>query len=287
MRNFDFVNAPTLHDALKALDAHKDNAMLVAGGTNVMVYIRNGKRNDRTLINIHDIAELRGIKIDRRKNVTIGALTTINDIGASEILKEYAPGLYSVAALFADPTTRNSATIGGNVANAGAGGDTIPSLLALDAVAHVQSLHGKREIKVCDLFTGPGRTCLEKNEIITHFSFKGEPHSGAIKLSMRKSMSISMVSVGAYVKLAKDGTVEDCRIALGAVAPTPVRARNAEAALIGKKLDDETFEAVGEAVQKDINPRDPSVRSTVTYRRAVVPVLVKRTCRLAAYGECM
>ena len=104
---------------------------------------------------------------------------------------------------------------------------------------------------------------------------------------MRKSMSISIAGVGAYVKLDKDGKVADCRIALGAVAPTPVRAFNAEKALMGKPLDDKTFEAVGEAVQGDMNPRNPSVRATVTYRRAVVPVLVQRACKLAAYGECM
>ena len=129
--------------------------------------------------------------------------------------------------------------------------------------------------------------CLVKRDETHCFRRRLPNDSGAIKLSMRKSMSISMVSVGAYVKLAKDGTVEDCRIGLGAVAPTPVRAHCAEAALIGKKLDDAAFEAAGEEVQKDINPRDPSVRSTVTYRRAVVPVLVKRACKLAAYGECM
>lgn len=287
MKNFEFVNAPTLDAALSALDSLGERALVVAGGTNVMVYIRNGKRNDRTLVNIRDIEELRGIKLDKDE-ITIGALTTINELASSELIKEYAPCLYSAANVFADPTTRNSATIGGNVANAGAGGDTIPSLLVLDAAAHVRSVTSERKIKVSSLFTGPGRTVIKPNELLTHFTFKAEKHVGFLKLSMRNSMSISMASCAAYIKLDGEDTVQECRIALGAVAPTPVRALNAEKALLGKSLKlDSTFEAVGEAVQNDINPRDPSVRATVSYRRAVVPVLVKRAARLAAYGECI
>ncbi|MEG1810179.1 MAG: FAD binding domain-containing protein [Clostridia bacterium] len=286
MKNFEYINASTLTDALKALDELGEKAFLVAGGTNVMVYIRSGKRNDRTLVNIRGIDELRGISVDNGV-VCIGALTTLTQISKSETLKVNAPGLYAAGNVFADPTTRNSATIGGNVANAGAGGDTIPSLMVLNAVAHLKSLNGGREIPVCDLFTGPGRTCMAPNEILTHFTFKAEPHIGFIKMSMRNSMSIAMASAAAYVKLEADGTIADCRLALGAVAPTPVRARNAEKALIGNKLDDATFAHMGEEVQKDMNPREPSVRATITYRREVMPVLVKRALKLAAYGECM
>lgn len=287
MKNFDFQNAPTLDAALAALDALGEKALVVAGGTNVMVYIRAGKRNDRTLVNIRDIKELRGVSMDGRGEVSVGALTTINDLASSGILKENAPSLYAAANVFADPTTRNSATIGGNVANAGAGGDTIPSLLVLDAVAHVKSVTSERKIKVAELFTGPGRTVIKPNELLTHFTFKAQKHVGFLKLSMRNSMSISMASCAAYIELGDDGFVKDCRLALGAVAPTPVRAYNAEKALLGKSLkDDAVFDAVGEAVQNDMNPRNPSVRATVSYRRAVVPVLVKRAARLAAYGEC-
>ncbi len=287
MKNFEFVNAPTLEAAVAALDELGEKALVVAGGTNVMVYIRAGKRNDRTLVNIRDIKELRGISMDGKGEITIGALTTINDIASSELLKENAPSLYAAANVFADPTTRNSATIGGNVANAGAGGDTIPSLLVLDAVAHVKSVTSERKIKIAELFTGPGRTSIKPNELLTHFTFKAQKHVGFLKLSMRNSMSIAMASCAAYIELGDDGIVKDCRLALGAVAPTPVRAYNAEKALLGKSLSDEAvFEQVGEAVQSDMNPRNPSVRATVSYRRAVVPVLVKRAARLAAYGEC-
>lgn len=286
MKNFSFINAPTLPEALDALDRLREKAWLVAGGTNVMVFIRSGKRNDRTLVNIRDIAELSGIS-EQDGVVTIGAGTTLSAIASSEILKKSAPGLYAVASQFADPTTRNSATIGGNVANATAGGDTIPSLLVLDAVAHVESkASGKREIKLSEIFTGPGRTCIAPNEILTHFTFAATPRQGAIKLGARKSMSIAIATVAAYVEMAGD-TIKDCRIALGAVSAMPERAYNAEKAVVGKKLDADTFKLLAEEIQKDMSPRDPSVRSTASYRRAVVPVLVKRAMLLAATGECM
>lgn len=285
MKNFSYMNAPTLDAAIDILDRLGEKAWPVAGGSNVTVFIRSGKRNDKTLVNIRGISELRGIS-EENGVVSIGALTTINDLAGSEILKVNAPGLYSVASLFADPITRNSATIGGNVCNATAGGDTIPSLLVLDAVAHAVSRAGKREIKLSELFTRPGRTCLQPNELVTHFSFRAAPNTAAIKLGQRKAMSIAMATVAAYVDM--DGAViRDCRIALGAVAPTPVRAYNAEKAVIGKQLDEACFAALAEAIQSDMNPRNPSVRATVSYRRAVVPTLVKRAMKLAATGECM
>lgn len=286
MKNYSFINAPTLAEALDVLDRLRDKAWLVAGGTNVMVFIRSGKRNNLTLVNIRDIAELSGIS-EKDGIVTIGAGTTISTIASSDLLKENAPGLYAVASQFADPTTRNSATIGGNVANATAGGDMIPSLLVLDAVAHVESkADGRREIRLSEIFTGPGKTCIAPNEILTHFTFQATKHVGAIKLGARKSMSIAIATVAAYVEM-KDDTIMDCRIALGAVSATTVRARNAEKALIGKKLDHEAFQLLEVELQKDMNPRDPSVRSTASYRRSVVPVLVKRAMLLAATGECM
>jgi carbon-monoxide dehydrogenase medium subunit len=286
MKNYSFINALTVPEALDALDRLREKAWLVAGGTNVMVFIRAGKRDGTTLVNIRDIAALSGIA-EKDGVVTIGAGTTITAIACSDILKESAPGLYAVASQFADPTTRNSATIGGNVANGTAGGDMLPSLLVLDAVAHVESkTDGRREIPLSEIFTGPGKTSIAPNEILTHLTFRATKHVGAIKLGARKSMSIAIATVAAYVEM-KDDTIKDCRIALGAVSATTVRARNAEKVMIGRKLDSDTFDLLAAELQKDMSPRDPSVRSTASYRRSVVPVLVKRAMLLAATGECM
>jgi len=284
MKKFEYVNAKTLDSAMETLAELKEQAMLVAGGTNVVVNINNGKRNNRTLVNIREIMELAGI-YNEGETLRIGALTTIDEISKSDQLKKYAPGLYHAGNVFADPTTRHSATIGGNVANAGAGGDTIPSLLVLNASVTLKSLRGERIVPIRELFTGPGRTVIAPDELITYFTFKPEPQTSFIKLSMRKAMSISIVGCAAYVLM--DGEkIRDCRIALGAIAPTPVRAYHAETALIGGGFDEETMARMAQAVQKDMNPRDISVRATGEYRRAVTPELVERAMRLAAYGDC-
>ena len=286
MKNFEFVTATTTQEAVAHLAALGSKAYVVAGGTNVMVDIRDNKRNDRTLVNIRDVAELKGISLENGL-VRVGALTTITEIAESAILKEHAPCLYMAAQVFADPTTRNSATIGGNLINASAGGDTLPSLMVLEAEVHVQSSRGHRTLPMRDIFVALGKTKVEPDELLTHFTFKPEAHTAFMKMGQRKSMAISISTAAAYAVVDSDGIIRDCRIALGAVASTPVWAPNAEKALIGiNAKDDEAFSAMYEAVQQDINPRPRSVRSSVEYRRQIVPVLVKRAVRLAAFGEC-
>ncbi|MDR1766308.1 MAG: xanthine dehydrogenase family protein subunit M [Lachnospiraceae bacterium] len=286
MKNFAFVNARSLEEAVGHLAALGPQAYVVAGATNVMVDIRDGKRNDKTLVNIRGIDALRGIRMEGAL-VWVGALTTIAEIGASELIKGHAPALYMAAQVFADPTTRNSATIGGNLIKASAGGDTLPPLMVMEADVHVKSARGERALPICDIFTGLGKTRVEPDELVTHFTFAPQPHTAFMKMGQRKSMAISVCTAAAYATVDGEGRVTDCRIALGAVASTPVRASAAEKALLGIKVDDEgAYEAMYGAVQGDINPRPHSVRASVEYRRQIVPVLVKRAVRRAALGDC-
>lgn len=286
MSDFEFVNAPTVDSAIEALAQWGNKACLVAGGTNVMVDIRAKKIKDGTLINIRDIESLKKITYTDGK-VSIGALTIIEEIAKSEIIKQHAPCLFAAANAFADPTTNRSATIGGNVGNASASGDTIPPLMVLNAIVHLKSKRGDREVPINEFIIKNGVTTREPDEMITHFTFESQPNTGFIKLGARRSMTISIATVAAYIETDKQsGIVKDCRIALGGVAPKPVRGTNAEKVFIGNKLDEDTFTKAGEAVQNDISPRSPSVRATASYRRSVVPVLVKRAVKLAAFGEC-
>lgn len=286
MKNFDFRNAKTLKSAIKILSELQENALLVAGGTNVMVDIRAEKINNRTLVNIRDIAELKGIHY-RHGEVSIGSMTTLAEMSVSNTLKKHAPGLFGAACVFADPTTNRLATIGGNVGNASASGDTIPPLMVLDATVHLMSVRGERQVNIFDFIVKNGVTTRKPDEIITKITFKSQPKTGFIKLGPRKSMCISIATAAAYVDVDKSGVVKDCRIAMGGVAAVTVRGKHTEKALMGKKLTDDIWEKVGGEVQKDISPRDPSVRAAASYRRAVVPVLVKRAVNLAAFGECM
>ena len=283
MKNFEFVKAPDVKAALALLDKEKDNAYLVAGSTNAMVDIRAGKVNNRTIIGISDIEALSGIKFSRGK-ITIGAATTINEIADSTLLAKKAPALFLAANDFADPTTRNSATIGGNIANASPAADTAPPLLALKADIVIAKKGSKRRVAAEDFFVGVNKTVLEKDELILAVEFSANPHSAFYKLGLRNAMAISVVTAAASVRKDKDGNITDVAIALGSVAPKPIRAYNAEKAVIGKKVDDSVVEALCKAVAKDISPID-DIRATAEYRRDVAPVIVKRVfCK--ACGIC-
>ena len=284
MKNFDFINAGSLDNAIAILAEKGEKACLCAGATNIMVAIRAKKINDKVLVNIRDIAELKGIDFTDGI-VSIGSLTPIAILAKSDILKENAPALFMAANDFADPVTANSATIGGNIADASPAADTAPSLLVFDAKINVVSKKGKRVIPADQFFKGVRKTALAPDEIITSISFIPAAASGFYKIGLRNAMAISIVTAAASVELDNNGNIADCKIALGSVATTPVRAKNAEAFLTGKKPDMDTLAEMAEVIQKDINPID-DIRATAAYRRQVAPVCVKRAINFALYGEC-
>lgn len=278
MDKFEFLSVNSLSAALEAIDRFPE-VRVVSGATNVMNYIRAGRIKACTLVDISKLNDLRYIKYEDGK-VKIGGLTRLAEIAESEIIKEYAPALYMAANVFADPNTRNNATIAGNICDASPAADTAPSLLVFDAVVTLESVNGKREVAITDFFKGVGRTARENNELLTHIEFAPAKNSGFYKLGMRNAMAISVVTAAAAIELNEDDTVKSCKIALGSVAPTPRRAVNAEAALIGKKLDEEAYASIEELVRGDISPID-DVRATRGYRLGVAPVTVKRALELA------
>ncbi len=284
MSNFGFQKAKTVDEAIALLAEYRDKAVVVAGGTNVMPNIYAKKIDNVMLISIRDIEEMKGISYENGE-VTIGALTTIHEIGKSEIIKEHAGALYMAAQVFADPTTCHTATIGGNNANASPDADTASPLIALNAVLNVKSAAGERAIPIDDFYLGVRETCLAPDELILSFSFPSSK-SAYYKLGSRKSMSVSLAGAAAAVELDSDGTVVSIRIGMGAVAPKTIRCVNAEKAMMGRKLTDETFEEMGKALQDDIDPWEGNIRASQQYLRDVSPVCVKRAIRLACFGCC-
>lgn len=277
MKNFAYVNAPTVEAALDALAAH-DNALIVAGGTDVMIGILNRNINDRTIVDIHAIDDLKQI-VDNGDTITLGALVTLKEIENSALLEKDAKCLWQAAQVFADPTTRNSATVGGNLGKASPAGDTLPSLLALDAVLTVVKKGGKREISINDYFRGPGKTCLEADEMITHVTIKKSQNCCFVKLGLRKAMAISVASVAvAFEKSGCGCSAKNVHVAMGSVAATPVRCKNAEAAI--EAGGDNLAAALEEALAKDIHPID-DFRATGRYRSMVAPGLVERAYKNA------
>lgn len=278
MKNFTYVNAPSKDAALEAMANHKDY-LVIAGGTNVMVNILGRKFNDKTLVDIRGAVELRSI-VDDGDTITIGALTTINDLIDSELIEKDARCLWQAAKSFADPTTRNSATIGGNMASSSPGGDTLPSLLAMDAVVTVEKVGGKREMPIAELFAGPNKNSLEAGELITAVTVKKVANSCFIKLGLRNSMAISVASVAVVIEKDNCGcNIKEARVAMGSVAPTPVRCANAEKAILNGHKSDVTKTLVT-ALAKDIKPID-DFRATGKYRATVAPRLVEKALKSA------
>lgn len=274
MKNFTYINAPDLPAALEALA--KPDAYLVAGGTNALVDIRAGKINDRTLVNIQGLTEFDYITLQENGRIKIGALTGINKLAASDLLAEKAPALSQAARNFADPLTRNSATVGGNLANASPAADTAPPLLALDAELLLASSGGERRLPLRKFFLGVGKTALAPGEMILAVEFMPNITSSFLKLGLRQAMAISIVTAAAALLLDEKGVVEECRLALGSVGPTPLRAYNGEKAVIGTKFaEPKVIKQLQEAVQLDISPID-DLRAGAGYRREMAGVLAKR-----------
>jgi len=281
MKNFSYVKATDKAAALTAL-AEIENAKVIAGGTNVLPSIREGHINNVTLLDIRSINELRGIK-EEGDQIVMGPLTTIKDLETSEIIQKYAHGLWQAALSFADPTTRNSATVGGNIINASPAADTVTPLLALRAVVTLEKQGSAREIPLNEFFSAKDTTIREADELLTKITFQKADHCAFIKLGLRNAMSISAANVA--VACEYDGSrVSDVRIAMGCMSPYPTRCCNAEKVLEGQEVTQALLGEMGVVLNaSDINPHS-GLRATEKYRRQVAPVLVARALKAAC--EC-
>lgn len=268
---------------------------ILAGGTDLMPQTQEGVRAFQpVLMNINRIPELRGIE-DGAQAIRIGALATITEILDSPLVRERLPVLAVVADCFASDQLRNWATMGGNVANASPAGDMIIPLLLLDAELELARAgeNGNvrsRRMALKDFFTGPRQTRLESDEILAAIHVprpKENFVAGFEKFGPRPALDISLVSVGiAGVRRggSPEGALENARVAIGSVAPTPLRARQTEAALNGRPLDAEAIGAVAETAAREINPIS-DVRGSAWYRREMVANITKRILRDVANND--
>jgi CO/xanthine dehydrogenase FAD-binding subunit len=217
-------------------------------------------------------------------SIQIGGLTNYMKLINSPLLQAEAPLLVQAAELVGAVQTRYRGTLGGNIANASPAGDTLPPLLALNATVTLISATGERTLPLADLLQGPGKTALASNEVIHHISFDRLPANAKsifLKLGNRQGMAIAVVSVALLLQVDRNNRVEEARIALGAVAPTPIRCPQAEAVLKGQPLTDILIEAAAESVHHGCAPID-DVRASAGYRRQMVKVLVRRGLQMLA-----
>ena len=276
MNQFKYISPKTKEEVLKILKQEKSKACIVAGCSNVLPYIKDKIISGKLLLDISGIGELNYIR-KSEGNLYIGAATTISDLINSKVIREECSVLHQAAEDFADPIVRNSATIGGNLADASPAADVAPPLLVLYAVLEIESINGKREVSLKDFFSGPRKTVLHDDEMITSIKIKSDSlnkNGCFIKLGLRQAMAISLASI-AMILETEEEKVTDVRIAMGSVAPTPLRLINVEEFLINQKIDDVLLEEAMKKVSETVKPIG-DVRASADYRRYVSGILFKR-----------
>lgn len=282
MHPFAYFEPATLDETMALLARHGRSADLMAGGTDLLVEIKEQIRRPAAVINLKKIPDLADLACDAATGLRIGALVTIRSIETSGPVQRLYPALAQAARDIGSIQIRNRATVAGNVCRASPSADTLPPLIAYGARIEIVGPPGPRSVALADFFTGPGKTVLGEGEIVTALVLPPPPElagSDYIKHGRRKAMELA--TVGVAVALRRDGDVcRDVRIVLGAVAPTPIRARAAEALLEGSMPDDTTIAAAGHAARDESRPIS-NVRASADYRRAMVAVLTRRAVATA------
>jgi CO/xanthine dehydrogenase FAD-binding subunit len=286
MTALDYFEATDLKSARELLGRHPAAAIL-AGGTDLVVGSRSGKRAlPDSIVAIHRVAELRGIEPQRRSGLRIGALASHAELETYEAVLRDWTALSDASALVGSPATRHLGTIGGNVCNASPAMEVGSPLIVFDARVELTSKRRKRTVPFAEFVTGPGRTSAEPGELLTAvilppLTRRPPVGSAYIRLEYRQAMEIAVVGAAALVAVDGRGRCKFARIALTAVAPTCVRAEQAENMLAGQRLTDELIEAAARAAAESARPID-DVRASADYRREMVSVIVSRALSRAA-----
>jgi CO/xanthine dehydrogenase FAD-binding subunit len=272
---YDFEAPRSLHDALTRLADAPARWRPFAGGTDLMVLLDAGKLPEGRYLSLWNLTELRGIE-DRPEAIVLGALTTYTDVLRHPTLQRDFPLLGRAARETGGVATQNRGTIGGNIANASPAADTPPALLAYDAELELISVRGTRRVAYDRFHHDYKQMDLGADELIARIVLPKRPHAWAQyyrKVGTRRAQAISKVCLAAAVDRSAD-VVRDVRIGLGSVAPVPLRARQAEAALRGHAVNQATIAAAQEALARDISPID-DLRSTARYRLQVAQNLLE------------
>lgn len=280
---FDYLEPKTIDEALSLLSQYKGKAKVIAGGTDLLPKLKRREiRAPEYIIDLKGIPNLDYLKHDEVDGLSLGALVTIHAVETSPIVQERFNVLFQAAESMASRQVRNRGTMAGNLCNAVPSADTAPALLTLEASLKLISRKGERIVNIEDFFTGPNQTVLTDEEILQEIRVPNLPPHGRgryLKLTPRSSMDLAFVGVAAIV-VAEDGICKDVRIALGAVAPTPIRARQAEDILRGQKLSDEVIERAAQIASGECYPISDR-RASEEYRCHMVEVLTKRTIQQA------
>lgn len=283
MQAVKYARATSVDEAVQMLRDGGDVARVLAGGTDVIVLARERRRDIDLFVDIKHIPDLIGINYKAGQGLTLGAATPLYEVYNHPDVKAHYPALVEASHVIGGTAIQGRASLGGNLANSSPAADGIPAMIALGGTAHIAGPNGRRDVPIAEFCTAPGRNVLETGEFIVSLSFPDPAaNSGSAweRFIPRNEMDIAVTNAGVYLALDGD-TVADARVAIGAVAPTPLLVPAAAEALIGKPLTDETIEAAAEAARQAANPIT-DMRGTADQRRHLAGVLVKRVLNKAA-----
>jgi CO/xanthine dehydrogenase FAD-binding subunit len=283
MKEFDYVRPSSLQEACAALVCDDRSVRPLAGGTDLLVQMREGGLRPRALVSLRDVPGLRFIRLGDGGSLQIGAATTLSAIENSPEVREHFPAIAEAASFIGSVQVRDRATIGGNLCNAAPSADTAPILIAYGALATMSDGRAERTVPLEEFFTGPGQTVLKPGELLTAITIPAPAARtfGKYYKTFRSAMDCCTVGVGVCAVFA-DGSrmLEDVRLVMGAVAPTPMRALACEELLRGQALDDELIAQVGVRAAAEIKPIT-DVRASAEYRKVLAEVLTKRALSAA------
>lgn len=274
--------AESVEHAIRLLIEHPE-AQIIAGGSDVLVQMREGKRAGKELVSIYGLDEMRGVSYEADGAIRIGSLTSFSHITRDPIIQKHINVLGEAVDMVGGPQIRNIGTIGGNTCNGVTSADSASTLHAWDAVVEITGPDGVRRIPIHDFYIKAGVVDLRPGEIQTAIIIPKEAYEGYyghyIKYAMRNAMDIATTGCSVNVRLSADKkNIEDARIAYGVAGPVPMRASSAEKAAEGKPVSEETVKAFAETVLEDINPRD-SWRASKAFRQHIAVVLAERALK--------
>jgi carbon-monoxide dehydrogenase medium subunit len=273
MRRFEYFEPASLPEAVALLARYQGRAQPLAGGTDLLVELKEQLRHADCVINIKKIPGIDGLSFDPREGLRIGALVTSREIEVSPVAQKHYLSLVQAARELGSIQVRNRATIIGNVCRASPSADTLPPLIADGAEIRIHGSAGERTLLLEDFFTGPGKTVLKPDELVTGMRVPAPaPRTGKVYIKHGRRKAMELATVGVAVTLTENS---DVRIVLGAVAPTPIRAKKAEALLRGRKIDGQLIERAAQAALEESRPIS-NVRASAEYRRDMVGVLTRR-----------
>jgi carbon-monoxide dehydrogenase medium subunit len=285
MKGFEYIASTTLEEATAVLAEHGDGARILAGGTDILVQLREGQRAADVVLDIKKVPELTEVTFPDGGGLRLGAAVPFHRIWGDERIIDAYPALTDASRIVGGWQIQGRASVGGNLCNSSPAADTTPALIVEAAECHIAGPTGRRSVPAAEFCTGPGRNVLERGELLVSLEFPARVRGAGsryVRFIPRNEMDIAVAGAGVWLELDEPGdSIVGARIALAAVAPTAVEATEAAAWLLGRPATSASFERAGELARSVADPIS-DMRGPAEYRVHLVGVLVKRALAVAA-----